>query len=235
MSLINDALKKAENMKGRGTAGPPAFPGPNKSAGENTGPSHEATMASMRAPRKSGPPQGLILGLVGAFFLIACGVLGVGVYLIFFRTAAETAVAQLDTSILDTSAPAVVEQPAQATATSEPTETETAATATIADETTPAPEATPTATSTVDPERRAAVTASAAETGAESDPAIADWVATLTITGVRTGEHSKVLVNNRVYSPGDTINYDFNLKLTDVTPTTLTFTDPNGAVYHLDL
>lgn len=244
MSLINDALKKAENMKVRTPASPPTFPKPDSTGGEPTAPSfssHEASMAQMRQPRKAGP-QGLIIASVAGFFLLACGVFGVGVYIIFFRGAAETVVAQAtDTSILETpvatpaAEPTVVETPPVETAPVEtPTTSEPVAAATEPAAAEPVAPAATTPSFTVDAERRAAVSSSTAASGTEPNPAISDWVAALNITGVRTGERSKVLMNNRVYSPGDTVNYDFELKLTEITPSTLAFQDSNGATYHLD-
>jgi hypothetical protein len=235
MSLINDALKKAENIKTRSPGTTPAFPRPNAGSTDAAALSYEASMAISQQPRKS-KNQGLVLAMIGGFFLLACGVFGVGVYLIFFRGAAETVVAKLDTTILETPAatpaapPPAVETPvAQTTPVETAAVTQPTATATTPVATAPAP------TSTIDKERLAAVSSSTAATGAEPNPAISDWVAGVTITGVRTGERSKVLMNNRVYMPGDVVNYDFELKLTDVTPNRLTFSDPNGATYHLDL
>lgn len=237
MSLINDALKKAENIKTRSPGTTPSFPRANPGSTDAAPLSYEASMAASQQPRKSGR-QGLILALVGGFFLLACGVFGVGVYLLFFRGATETAVAKLDTTILETPA-AFPAAPPQATvvetSAAQPAPVETPVVAQPAVTATAPVAAAPAPVSAADKERLAAVSSSTAATGAEPNPAISDWVSGVTITGVRTGERSKVLMNNRVYMPGDVVNYDFELKLTDVTPDRLTFQDTNGAVYHLDL
>ena len=235
MSLINDALKKAENIKTRSPGTAPTFPRPNAGSTEAAALSYEASRTAPQQPRKS-RRQGLVLGLIGGFFFLACAVFGIGVYLIFFHGAAETAVAQLDTSILDSPAatpvtpPPAAETPIARTA---PVESPTVAEPAIAGDTPVA--AAPTPTSAIDRERLAAVTSSTAPTGAAPNPAIAHWVAGVTVSGVRTGVRSKILMNNRVYMPSDVVNYEFELKLANVTPDRLTFQDANGAIYHLDL
>ncbi|HVZ63803.1 MAG TPA: hypothetical protein VG936_04380 [Lacunisphaera sp.] len=59
-----------------------------------------------------------------------------------------------------------------------------------------------------------------------------NFIDNLRIAGIRAaGSDSKVLMNDRVYRIGDTVDRDMGLKLTGITANSLTFVDPNGASY----
>ena len=52
------------------------------------------------------------------------------------------------------------------------------------------------------------------------------------VTGIRAASgDSKVLMNDRVYRLNDLVDYELGLRLTGVTTTVLTFTDENGVTY----
>lgn len=59
-----------------------------------------------------------------------------------------------------------------------------------------------------------------------------DYIDNLRIAGIRAaGADSKVLMNDRVFRIGDMVDRDLGLKLTGITANSLTFVDPNGASY----
>jgi hypothetical protein len=55
----------------------------------------------------------------------------------------------------------------------------------------------------------------------------------LRVAGIRVGAGSdaKVLMNDRVYRIGDTVDHALGLKLTGATASSLTFRDGTGAAY----
>jgi len=112
--------------------------------------------------------------------------------------------------------PAAVSLPAVATVT--PTPTAPTPVSTVA---TPAPE--PPST-----------TASAAPKLAPDapDPRIQSFVDTVRVTGIRSsGSDSKVLMNDRVYRVNDLVDRALGVKLIRVAPDTLTFADARGVTY----
>ncbi|HTL69441.1 MAG TPA: hypothetical protein VL200_17385 [Lacunisphaera sp.] len=59
-----------------------------------------------------------------------------------------------------------------------------------------------------------------------------NYIDNLRIAGIRAaGADSKVLMNDRVFRVGDMVDRDLGLKLTGITANSLTFVDPNGASY----
>jgi hypothetical protein len=69
---------------------------------------------------------------------------------------------------------------------------------------------------------------------AKPDPRVLTAIDAFKVLGVRTGaapRDNKVLMNDRVYRLGDYVVPELGLKLTGVTPSTLTFEDSNGAIY----
>ncbi|MBI3886970.1 MAG: hypothetical protein HY302_14770 [Opitutae bacterium] len=73
----------------------------------------------------------------------------------------------------------------------------------------------------------------AAPTGrARPDPKILAYIDTLRITGIRAaGGDSKVLMNDRVFRVNDVVDHMLGLKLTGVAAEALTFEDERGVVY----
>jgi len=69
-------------------------------------------------------------------------------------------------------------------------------------------------------------------TGSRHDPHIQALVDGFHVTGIRSaGSGSKVLMNERVYRVDDIVDYGYGLKLTTVAPDRLTFVDAGGETY----
>lgn len=67
---------------------------------------------------------------------------------------------------------------------------------------------------------------------AKTDPAIAAFVESIKVAGIRSsGSESRVLMNERVYRVNDVVERTLGLKLIKVAADSLTFSDPSGAVY----
>jgi hypothetical protein len=245
MSLINDALKKAQRMR-----------------------THEPAAAQPRAEGGADAKPGrtshthLLIGVVaGAAVLVAGSVLAT-VYLlrqhepasspIVVASTPSAAVAAAPTSApahaappttmipRETSRPAVVPTkeapivvvlppPSKAPASeSRPTGPTPVAT----------PGSTPAAPPAAIPETPAAPSvgehpvAPPAPATARPDPRAQTWVDTVRVTGIRpSGADSKVLMNERVYRVNDVVERALGLRLTEVAADRLTFTDANGIVY----
>lgn len=211
MSLINDALKRAQRDRTGHTQAPlPHAPG----------------TSSLRPPSRSGPPW-LLIGLgatVGGLFAL--------VAVLLLRPAAPVsapAAASAPIAAPATPPPAItlpvplpsVETPSPATSTPAPLTAEpvvaTAATAPLVIPSAPAPLA-------VNPP---------APTGpARPTPRLIQAVEALRVTGIRAaGADSKVLMNDRVYRVGDIVDHDLQIRLTAATAQSLTFVDETGASY----
>ncbi len=241
MSLINEALKKAQHQRSGGPMDAPPMPGGGS--------------ASSRAPQ--GMPKGLlVLLLAGAGVVI---VLSVVATVLFVNRSAAPAVAErpapvklgpvyipktsAPTSNPVVIAPIVIPQPPPATAAPAPAPGAT---------TPPAVASTSPSGQPNDETRAAAGTESAAPTPgtkeatatpAETTPPspgpeapladrIADFVDKVRVMGIRTSDSgSKVLMNDKVYRVNDVVNRSLGLKLTKIEPDSLTFTDANGATY----
>ncbi len=66
----------------------------------------------------------------------------------------------------------------------------------------------------------------------KADPRIQAYVDALRVTGIRaSGSDSKVLMNDRVFRVNDIVDRPLSLRLTGVAADRLTFTDENGLVY----
>lgn len=65
----------------------------------------------------------------------------------------------------------------------------------------------------------------------EQDKRILAYLSTLSVRGIRPGPDPKVLMNDRVYRPNDVIDYSLGLKLTGVVPNRLEFVDERGVGY----
>jgi hypothetical protein len=66
----------------------------------------------------------------------------------------------------------------------------------------------------------------------KADERIHVFVDAIRVTGIRSsGEESRVLMNDRVFRLNDIVDRTLGLRLTKVEPNTLTFTDANGASY----
>ncbi len=218
MSLINEALKKAQRERG-GSAPSTSVPTPGG------GLSH-VTPAGPRAPMRAGSPfVALAWGATAAIFTIA---VGVGYFLL--RDSHDTPTAQAKPV---GSSPVAVVNTAPA-----PSVTVTTSTPALNAEngamfslnlapTSPAPPASEVPTIEPGPRPQPASPA----------PSYADVMATVDafrITGVRTPTNDapgKVLMNERVYRVGDIVDYRLGLRLSDISPSRLVFIDADGVTY----
>lgn len=205
MSLINEALKKAQRQR---TAAEPAQPLP----GGNGGP----------APRKRGralPTQTLLLIVAGAAALIV-----VSVVLTIFLVRSEPGTteptapvtAKADAPAATVPAPVItlpkIEVPV---ITPEPEPVVAAPEPAVETKPAPAPEAKP-----------------VAPTPPVYDERVYAFIDRLQVMGIRSsGSDSKVLMNDRVYRVNDIVERSLGLKLMEVTADSLIFVDPSGATY----
>lgn len=66
----------------------------------------------------------------------------------------------------------------------------------------------------------------------QPDPRVAAFVETIRVAGIRSsGDESRVLMNERVYRVNDLVDRTLNVRLTKVETDTLTFADANGIPY----
>jgi len=78
-----------------------------------------------------------------------------------------------------------------------------------------------------EPPKPAAPAAAAAR---KLDPRAINFINSIRVAGIRAAAtDSKVLMNDRVYRIGDIVEAEMGLKLTGITPSSLTFEDENGA------
>lgn len=255
MSLINEALKKAQRLRLEQQA---------SAAGDVSAGEIRKRARPMRA-------QLLVLLVAGATVLVVFSVI-ITVYLLnrdSTDTPAPAPVAKTSTPAVDPSAPSpVIVAPAIASASSiatpavavtEPvaanptppaivapatvvpaasTEVLPPAPTTVVDTlaTSPAGSSAATAVSTAPPTETApvppAVAAAVEAIAPAPDTRAQQYVDALRVTGIRaSGDDSKVLMNDRVYRVNDIVDRALGLKLIKVAPDSLLFSDPTGATY----
>jgi hypothetical protein len=242
MSLINDALKKAQRQRtpdaGVRHSAPDPAPSPPPAA---------QPYVYVRPVRSSGiDPSLLKLGAIGggAVIVILAGVL-------IWKSsgsneAPKTPPAHSQPATTAAAAPTGTAQSQPATTVPAPVPVITA----------PAPATQPPAQFTIRSEAPASAPASVAAnppvatppatvatpaagetpkiSATKPDPRVLVAIDGFKILGVRigaAGKESKVLMNDRVYRLGDYVLPEFGLKLTGVTSSTLTFEDSSGALY----
>lgn len=229
MSLINDALKKAQRERTGGVPDTTPMPG---------GGSRPPIEAQRRANR--GPQLTLIAGGAIAGMLLAGG----AVWL--FRSPAQLATSSAPTQtetnppITSTATPATMPPaPGSASAASQSKKGPEPVAAPVEATTAKAPAVAEPTVSTATP--------SAATTSSETQPAtppapatapaltltkLAEIVDAFRVTGIRpAGADSKVLLNDRVYRLGDVVDLAHGIRLTGATANSLTFTATSGVVY----
>lgn len=230
MSLINDALKKAQRQRtGDSPQSQPPLPGSPVFSGRPT-----------RTGNNSNPQ----LLLVGAGALLGVVIAGGAFFLLRSKPATESAPSAVT--------PAAAEVAALKIADRSPTADAPPAPAT----TTPAPEPvpvvkTPPAVTVQPPVSTTSAPPLVAEKATES-PALApaptptatgepstpslrmiETIEAFRVAGIRvgTGTDAKVLMNDRVYRVGDTVDHALGIKLAGATASSLTFRDASGATY----
>lgn len=242
MSLINDALKKAQRQRGDEPASEIA-----------------AAPAAGRVPRREKPPGFQTLLVRAAVGVIAvCAVIVTTVLLL--RDDAPTQVATNPTPPKSESTannPAPAPKPDSAGPIAEPIAPKVAPDP-VPDVSLPssdpalAPANTPAVTAPANPATTAPAVAAnpggpnltlppvgepsppipAPATTVEQDKRILAYLSTLRVTGIRpSGADSKVLMNDRVYRLGDVVDYGLGLKLTGVAVQRLDFVDERGVAY----
>ncbi len=248
MSLINDALKKAQSMQPSAQGGglklaskpltsrpasAPAFPAPSAPpAGPAAGP-------RLPAGSKTKHPQtGLILAIAGAVFAAALCVLG-GVAVMLWKSGSEQIAAV--TTVVETPPP-----PAGTTTAPEEPPAAPAGDASAPSIVLSTPAATPPVPAPgAQPEAPASDTAIAegdiatpaqarpATPARPRDPKLQAYVLTIRVAGIRTGENPKALMNDRVYSIGEYVSPEHDLRLAGVDERMLELEDSHGNIYEV--
>ena len=214
MSLINEALKKAQRQR------TPDADAPDLAASANA-PSGPIVRRS-----RPMPAQTLLLIVAGAAVLIVFSAIGT-VYLMN-RTPEPKSV---PVTILppppvapapDTSpSPVIVAPSLDVASTASNAPAESSAPAAVELSAIPLTQSAPTAP-----------IAEPAPAPALPDPRIQTFVDAIRVAGIRSsGAESKVLMNDRVYRVGDTVDLALGIKLEAVAPDSLTFVDAHGASY----
>ena len=255
MSLINDALKKAQRLR----------------LEQQAAASGDAPAGEIRKRARPMRAQLLALLIAGGTVLVVFSVI-ITVYLLNRDSNLTSTPAPLanPAPIVDASAPSpVIVAPVIPAAPNNPTPptvipqpVDTAATPPVASPpaivvpdpvaptaTPPAPTATstPVAPPTAESSAPSPASSAPADTPAAVPPAVAaaveaiapapdmraqQFVDALRVTGIRAaGDDSKVLMNDRVYRVNDIVDRNLGLKLIKVAPDSLLFSDPTGATY----
>jgi hypothetical protein len=234
MSLINEALKKAQKQRSGETPSLPSIGGEK--------PSQIA---------RRGKPAGLNTLLIGlGLGLTALIALVVGGIFLFRNKADNAAPAATIASPAHTPAP----QPAAPPPAPTPAVTVAATPAAPEASTFVVPNVSPSApapsrtespapkSEPVQPPTLAQVPAPVVEqpkpeparpaAAAKLEPRAINFIEGIRVAGIRASTtDSKVLMNDRVYRLGDTVEHDMGLKLVSITPHSLTFEDDRGARY----
>lgn len=227
MSLINDALKRAQRDRTSSSHAPlPHAPG----------------ASSLRPAGRSGPPW-LLIGLCAT----VGGLLAL-VAVLLLRPSATPSVAPAAATTVATATPSPASASSvPATPPPAPTLPSTSVSASLASSASAAPakstapqpsaESIVTTVATIPaastPAPAPVVTTPAAPTGpARPTPRLIQAVEALRVTGIRAaGADSKVLMNDRVYRLGDIVDHELQIRLTGATAQSLTFVDETGASY----
>ena len=223
MSLINQALRKAQHQRSPNTASTPEGNIPSRP------PSQQA------APNNS--KSGLLIGLVAGIALLIGLVAGLLIVLLRSEptpaiqqtTLPETAPVQPAQQSLSLKAPQA-KTPIQTSELDRPGVLEELRIAREATEAKAAAEA----EAAQEAEAAALAAQQAAEAAAAAKPSqdIIHWLAQAKISGVRlSGNASKVILNNKAYSVGDTVNVSLKLKVLIIQENRILFIGPNGKKY----
>ncbi|MBP6864580.1 MAG: hypothetical protein KBC32_04830 [Candidatus Didemnitutus sp.] len=227
MSLINDALKRAQRDRTSSSHAP--LP-------------HAAGASALRPAGRSGPPW-LLIGLG----VTVGGLLALVAVLLLRPSATPSAVAAAATTASTATPPPATASSMPVTSTPVAAQPATSVSVSLASSesaaptksTTPHPVAEPIVTTVATipaastPAPAPVVTTPAAPTGpARPSPRLIQAVEALRVTGIRAaGADSKVLMNDRVYRLGDIVDHELQIRLTAATAQSLTFVDETGASY----
>jgi hypothetical protein len=238
MSLINEALKKAQRMRHQDPTGAP--PPPTDAAASQSIP----PVTSLPLRRGRTPASQTLLLFAGVPLLV---LLSVGVTWWLLRPASSDQAPAI--ASVDASAPAPAAQPATSPAPSPAPTVEVKAPAAsepvisvASSPTSPVPqtESTPTVGLPASPPSPPVAEPAPAPALALSDPAQASkpdarvhaFLDTLRVTGIRSSETDpRVSMNGRVFRLNDIVDRNLELRIIAIAPEGLTFVGPNGVVY----
>jgi hypothetical protein len=233
MSLINDALKKAQKLHTQGQAPLPPLPG------VAPGGSGRSAGSSRNRPL---PVQIFALLALGAGVLIALSVLGT-VYLLR-KPAAAPAVVQAPMAPMSLGKPGAAPGSNSTPSSVQPPTPAIALTPAPALEKLPPPSAPTNASAVASTSVGLPVVQPPAVIApppapldpSQPDPKILAYIETLQVAGVRlTGTGSKALINDRVYREGDIIDRLLGLRVKKIDSDVLTFVDERGVIYTKNL
>lgn len=241
MSLINEALKKAQRQRTDGPDQPSAAPsgsGTPEITGENERPSGHAR----RGGSRSGAPV-VLLGAGGAVLVVLSVV--ATVFLLNRPTPAPAPAASSPrpaptAEIVSSPPPVIVAPEIKAPILPRPESTPVAvetnspsASAVAATTTAPAaPALSPDVGAAPGSPAPAAAAPAGPRTDGKSDPRVSAFVDAIRVAGIRSsGNESRVLMNDKVYRVNDLVDRTLAIRLTNVEAHALTFTDANGVVY----
>jgi hypothetical protein len=239
MSLINDALKKAQRERTETTVEAPSF-------------ASEGTVSRSSPRRGASPASNMAPALIGAGVAVALiAIAGVGFFLFRGKPAAPTVETARTVTAPSAPMPTVNSTPS-APPKEEPSKVQVAEVAplpTVHSE--PAPTSAPAFKLNI-PEAPASAKTTPAAVAKKVEPTPApaapieavpttpgtpsakmiDLIEALRVSGIRaSGSDSKVLMNDRVYRVNDLVDRELGIRLIGVEPGALTFRDPSGAVY----
>ncbi len=235
MSLISEALKKAQRMRTDPMAG-------NSPSGEG------GNVIRRGQPMPAKTLALIVAGIAGLMILVVITTI------IVVRlnappplTAAKSVAAQPATNMAPpTSSPLIAVAPVSALPTPEPaTPVQTPPTrppessgpavapATVAKTPVVAPAKIPPATAVKGPTPAPATPPAALKADApKADPRVQAYVDAVRVTGIRSsGTESKVLMNDRVFRLNDVVDRSLGIRLTEVRADSLTFVDETGFAY----
>ncbi len=230
MSLINEALKKAQKLR---TGEPIGTIAPMP------GGSHQVTKHG--EPRS---PQQLVLIATGAILLVVLSV--VGTFWFVNRPAPPKPTPKpIIAKSVDSSSPspAIVPPAIKPPAVVDSLATKSAVTPVALEPAAkPAPDVAPLPVTIVPPpaavstnpppEQPVTERVETSSAPPPNDPRVHAFVDAIKVGGIRSsGGDSRVLMNDRVFRVNDIVERNLGVRLTKVAPDSLTFTDSNGAVY----
>ncbi len=232
MSLINDALKKAQTLQPRAGGGGLKLATPEPAPAAPPPPPSSQTPALVSATRTPHRP-GMVLALAGLMVFGLMAGLGLGAYLLFGPdepsvalappkespapaplVAAAASPAPLPARVEPTPAAESPSEPAPVEATSEPVEAVSLAGAPVVVEPIREPEPEPVRVN-------------------RPDPVIQVYIASLEVAGIRGGASPRVLMNSRVYAIGEIVGTEHPVRLTSIEARRLGFEDAEGNSYEL--
>lgn len=237
MSLINEALKKAQRMRHEDVAGAPPAPG---AAAPTSGEPYPAQPPLRRG--KAPASQSLLLFGVGIPVLV---ILSVTVTWWLLRSDQAPAVATAPVPA-PTAAPAPAVAPVVPAPAPEPVAIAIALppigqpAPVVPSETAPAPAPAPADSVPIAEPTLAAATEPAAETavdptspgGTRPNPRVNAFLDTIRVSGIRaSATDPRVSMNDRVFRLNDIVDRTLELRIIGIAPEGLTFIDPAGVVY----